>query len=93
MSRPYTRRVKMCMFMGTNHQARYRARHPDRALATAQNVEARTLVRASVRFMVGRYDDLLAWLDERYGGHGGPHILAALEELRSSTPLPPPRSP
>ena len=67
--------------MPAKHQARYRANHPDRALATAQAVEARTLVRSSVRFMEGRDDDLLAWLDERYGGHGGPHILAALEEL------------
>ena len=65
-------------------QARYRARHPDRALATAQAVEARTLVRSSVRFMDGRDDDLLTWLDERYGGHGGPHILAALDELKTS---------
>ena len=68
--------------MPAKHQANYRARHPDRALATAQAVEARTLVRSSVRFMQGRDDALLAWLDERYGGHGGPHILAALEELK-----------
>ena len=35
-------------------QARYRANQPDRALATAQDVEARTLVRSSVRFMEER---------------------------------------
>ena len=73
------------MFMGTKHQTRYRANHPDRALATAQDVEARTLVRSSVRFMEGRDDAILAWLGTRYGGHGGPHILAALEELRTHT--------
>ena len=71
--------------MPAKHQADYRARHPDRALATAQAVEARTLVRSSVRFMEGRDDALLKWLDKRYGGHGGPHILTALEELKTHT--------
>jgi hypothetical protein len=36
--------------------------------------------------MEGRDDDLLEWLKERYGGNGGPHILAALQDLKDSTP-------
>ena len=70
--------------MPAKHQARYRAKHPDRALATSQDVEARTLVRSSVRFMEKRDDALLAWLDERYEGHGGPEILAALNDLKNA---------
>jgi hypothetical protein len=69
--------------MAAEHQANYRMRHPNRALATAEAVKARTLVRSSVRFMAKRDDALLAWLDECYGGHGGPEILAALNDLKN----------
>ena len=68
----------------TNPQARYRAKHPDRAAATLADVEARTIKRPSVRFMQGRDDELYEWLEKRYGGVGGPEILQALEELRQT---------
>ena len=60
--------------------ARYRATHPDRILATNQNIAARTIKRASVRFMVGRDEDVMAWLEATYGASGGPEILQALRD-------------
>lgn len=70
----------------TNPQARYRAAHPDRAAATLADVEARTIKRASVRFMTGRDDELYQWLKDTYGGVGGPEILKALNHLRTQKP-------
>jgi hypothetical protein len=42
-----------------------------------------------VRFMVGRDEDVLQWLESNYGGIGGPEILQA---LRDANPPPSPPS-
>lgn len=69
----------------TNPQARYRAKHPDRAAATLADVEARTIKRPSVRFMRGRDDDLYDWLEANYGkDFGSPEILQALNDLKNA---------
>ena len=65
----------------TSAQARYRANHPDRVAATAKKVEGKTIKRASVRFMVDRDEGIFQWLEDNYGGSGGPEILKALRNL------------
>lgn len=63
--------------------ARYRATHPNRILATNQDIAARTIKRASVRFMVNRDKDVLDWLEATYGASGGPEILQALRDAKA----------
>lgn len=75
----------------TTPAARYRLKHPERCAATAAAIEAKTITRASVRFMVGRDDTLLAWLEATYGGKGGTQILQALRDLRAKQQFPPAR--
>ena len=64
---------------------KYRQAHPERIAATNANVAARTIKRASVRFMVGRDEDVLSWLEITYGASGGPQILAALRDAMPHT--------
>jgi hypothetical protein len=61
----------------------YRQRHPDRVAESQKKIEAQTIKRASVRFLKGRDDDLLKWLEATYGGSGGPEILKALGDFKS----------
>jgi hypothetical protein len=64
----------------TTPAARYRQNHPDRIATTNFNIARRTIKRASVRFMVGRDEDVMAWLEATYGASGGPEILQALRD-------------
>ena len=64
----------------TTPAARYRQAHPDRVATTNQDIARRTIKRTSVRFMVGRDEDVLTWLEATYGASGSPEILQALRD-------------